>query len=184
MKCRPRDALIITSGGNHVVQTNVGNPPFCVWVCLNKNTSNPAGRQPPSRPLWSGLSIHCRRSMRASFAALHVYTVNRGISRTPRRLETADSFFLFFFKKTIEKCRRHFLRCAVAALQPQPKGELKKSVQVAWLAGLTLPFISVAFLLLALTSPGTWGVSLFCDSATALRLEFRARRAFSAQRLA
>lgn len=29
-----------------------------------------------------------------------------------------------------------------------------------WMAGLTLPFISLTFLLLALTSPGTWGVAL------------------------
>lgn len=30
-----------------------------------------------------------------------------------------------------------------------------------WMAGLTLPFNSLTFLLLALTSPGTWGVALF-----------------------
>lgn len=29
------------------------------------------------------------------------------------------------------------------------------------MAGLTLPFISLTFLMLALTSPGTWGVAVF-----------------------
>lgn len=37
----------------------------------------------------------------------------------------------------------------------------KKKALTTWMAGLTLPFISITFLLLALTSPGTWGVALF-----------------------
>ena len=35
-----------------------------------------------------------------------------------------------------------------------------------WKPGLTLPFTSLTFLLLALTSPGTWGVALFFGSVT------------------
>jgi len=39
-----------------------------------------------------------------------------------------------------------------------------------WMAGLTLPFISLTFLLLALTSPGTWGVALVFGWVTDLTL--------------
>lgn len=83
--CRPRDVLIITTGSNQVAQTNVENPPFCVWVRLNQNTNNRARPWPPCRPLWSGLSIRSHHWMWASFTAWRVCTVNRVISRMPHR---------------------------------------------------------------------------------------------------